>query len=119
MSYCPIMEEHLFLVHSYVANVKGSYDSTFTGPNSAIISDSCDSIGNQIHRLIEFSFHAFLSRTLSSLLYVHLFYCDFLVVYVSKLIAKLLRDVCSILYLIQILIMLEYVASWYVPLIVV
>ena len=42
------MEEHLLFVWGKSANFEGVSDFTFTGPNSAIISDSCDFIGTQI-----------------------------------------------------------------------
>ena len=56
MSYCSIMDEHLFLVQSNFSNVVGVYDLTFTGPNSAIICDIYDVVGTQIRLLVEFSF---------------------------------------------------------------
>ena len=48
-----IMEEHLFLVQSNVANIKGFFDFTFEAPNNAIISDSYDLVGIQIFILVE------------------------------------------------------------------
>ena len=56
ISYCPIMEEHLFLVQSNAVNIESVWYFTFTCPNSAIISDSCDCLGTQICILVEFSF---------------------------------------------------------------
>ena len=47
MSFCPIMEEHLFLVYSNVANAESVCDLTFTRPNSIIISNSYNHIGTQ------------------------------------------------------------------------
>ena len=67
------MEESLFFVSSNVVNVEDVSDFTFTSPNSAIISDSCEYVGTQIRILVEFGFHVFLSRTLSPLLYVFFF----------------------------------------------
>ena len=36
------MEEYLLFVRANVANVKGICNFTFLGPNSVIISNSCD-----------------------------------------------------------------------------
>ena len=50
------MEEHLFVVQINVANIEGVCNFTFTGSNSAIISDSCISVGTQIYILVEIGF---------------------------------------------------------------
>ena len=39
-----------------IANVEGVCYFTFTYPNSAIVSDSCDHVGSQVCILVKFSF---------------------------------------------------------------
>ena len=55
MLYGPMMDHNFFLIRSLVSDVKGVRDSAFTGPYSAIISDSCDDVGTYVGVLIEFS----------------------------------------------------------------
>ena len=50
------MEEYLFFVRSNVANVENVLDFIFARLNCAIISDSCDCVGTQIHFLVENGF---------------------------------------------------------------
>ena len=56
MSYCLILEVYLPFVLRNAANNKGVYNFAFVGPNSAVISDSCDYIGTQIYVLVELCF---------------------------------------------------------------
>ena len=54
------MDHSLFLTQSWILDVGGAHNSAFTGPKSAIISDSCNHVGIQVGIWIEiFVFHAF------------------------------------------------------------
>ena len=50
------MEEQLLFLRKNVANVKGVSDFTFTGPNSAIITDSYDYVETQIYIMVQLYF---------------------------------------------------------------
>ena len=45
MSYGPMMDHSVFLIRNYIFDAEKVRDSDFLGPNSAIISDSCDYVG--------------------------------------------------------------------------
>ena len=67
MSYGTMMDSSLFLVRSWILDVKGVRDFAFTGSYSAIISERYDYIGTQVGVLIEFCLPRIFKKDLVSL----------------------------------------------------